>query len=342
MAAEAVEDLRHTLGTFGLKPRDVVLRHADRASGADATFSIDGRTVIVEVKSVVAGDGTDLVRQLAQFSDPVIVVADRISAPARQTLRRAEQNFFDRRGHLRLVLPAIRIDVDLPNENRSRLSNPVPLAGAVAKELALVCLSEPDHPHGLRPTAQAIDRSPAAIHEAARGLKAVGLLTDANEAVFPELFWELAAAWHREPVAVARAPWPDRKLADSLGLGLVDVEETVGWALTDTVAAGAWGAPVVVRGGYPPDFYVPDRGALHRAMAELGEAHDPEKRGATVAVAPVPFVCRSRVSRPPGSVSPVEWPMASHVVVALDLAQDRARGREILEQWHPEAVKRVW
>jgi hypothetical protein len=28
--------------------------------------------------------------------------------------------------------------------------------------------------------------------------------------------------------------------------------------------------------------------------------------------------------------------------VALDLARDRARGRDVLERWRPEGVTRVW
>ena len=74
-----------------------------------------------------------------------------------------------------------------------------------------------------------------------------------------------------------------------LQLGL---HEDVGWALTDTLAAQAWGMPVVVSPNYPPDFYVPSIIALQRATAQLGRADDPDSRACTVAVAPVPLVCR--------------------------------------------------
>jgi hypothetical protein len=36
------------------------------------------------------------------------------------------------------------------------------------------------------------------------------------------------------------------------------------------------------------------------------------------------------------------YPVANQVVVALDLAQDRARGREVLENWDPKESTRVW
>jgi hypothetical protein len=40
--------------------------------------------------------------------------------------------------------------------------------------------------------------------------------------------------------------------------------------------------------------------------------------------------------------SDLAWPAVNHVVVALDLAQDRGRGREALDEWEPEGVLRVW
>jgi hypothetical protein len=37
-----------------------------------------------------------------------------------------------------------------------------------------------------------------------------------------------------------------------------------------------------------------------------------------------------------------EFPVANHVVVALDLAQDPGRGQEILTGWNPMGHDRVW
>ena len=34
--------------------------------------------------------------------------------------------------------------------------------------------------------------------------------------------------------------------------------------------------------------------------------------------------------------------VADGLIIALDLAQDRARGREILEGWDPQETVRVW
>lgn len=107
--------------------------------------------------------------------------------------------------------------------------------------------------------------------------------------------------------------------------------------MTDTVAAVAYGAPLVAASGYPPDFYVPSEAVVNRAIATLGTTPRMDERACTVSVAPVRSVCRRRTTLPSET-----WPVASHVVVALDLAKDRARGREVLERWNPEGFSRVW
>jgi hypothetical protein len=56
-------------------------------------------------------------------------------------------------------------------------------------------------------------------------------------------------------------------------------------------------------------------------------------------VAPVPLATRSRIDLS----GPPKWPLAHPLFVALDLAQDIGRGREILEAWNPdERWTRVW
>lgn len=59
---------------------------------------------------------------------------------------------------------------------------------------------------------------------------------------------------------------------------------------------------------------------------------------ATICVAPVLTMLTPRWVRPGEP-----WPVVHPVVVALDLATDKARGVEILEQWvPPEPFVRVW
>jgi hypothetical protein len=38
----------------------------------------------------------------------------------------------------------------------------------------------------------------------------------------------------------------------------------------------------------------------------------------------------------------MKWPVAHPLFVALDLAQDTGRGREILDAWTPTEGTRVW
>ena len=105
-----------------------------------------------------------------------------------------------------------------------------------------------------------------------------------------------------------------------LEVALNNGESTMGWALTDTLAAASWGMPIVARGGYPPDFYVPTEAMLRRARTLLGEAPEPGRRACTVAVAPVRLACLRRHKN-----AGLVWPLANHIVVALDIATDRAR-----------------
>jgi len=188
---------------------------------------------------------------------PTIAVADRISTEARETLRNAGVGFLDRRGHLRLVLPPIVIDTAVPatvgavGSARGALSRPV------AIEVAITCLLEPRRPHGVREVATYIERAPSAVSAAMAGLRGEGLLTTEGEPLVPDLFSEVSAVWVRRFAAMAAAP----TLADVGEAGVL------GWALTDTLGALAWGMPVVASLDYPPEFYVPTEAALQRAVS---------------------------------------------------------------------------
>ena len=88
------------------------------------------------------------------------------------------------------------------------------------------------------------------------------------------------------------------------------------------------------------DFYVPDQATLRRAVVLLGRALSRSVASCAVQVAPVEAVCSRRVDL---ATNPYEWPLAHPVFVALDLAQDSGRGREVLDAWTPsERWARVW
>jgi hypothetical protein len=132
----------------------------------------------------------------------------------------------------------------------------------------------------------------------------------------------------------------DADLTAPLRLGLDDVAHHSGWALSDSAAAAAYGAPLAFRSDQILDFFVPDQSVIRRATTLLGVADSASHARATVRVAPVPAVVQRRVDH---ASSPFEWPLAHPLFVALDLAQDVGRGREILDAWTPDGRwTRVW
>jgi hypothetical protein len=77
---------------------------------------------------------------------------------------------------------------------------------------------------------------------------------------------------------------------------------------------------------------VPDAESLDLAASVL----KPESRGAfDLVVAPVAWLASHRVERDGKVVVPA-------IAIALALALDDARGRELLSGWNPEGAHRVW
>lgn len=339
--ADALESALRDVGVIAVR-RPAPPGDGDRP---DLVLDIGGQLVAVEIKSVVSEtDALSVVDQLGRYGGPWIVAAERIAEGAKDQFIKAGVGFYDRRGRVRLVVPGITFVDAMTPRAESRSAAGVPLGGEVAKEVALVLLSDPAHRRGVRELARTVVRSPSSVFEALRGLQSAGLVTSANEPLVPDLFWELEAHWHRQVYPLAAVPAAfSASVTDLLQLGLghgpdgrgweLDVE---GWALTGTLAAVAWGVPLVSPPTYPPDFYVPSLALLHRAFATLGKAPSMDERACTVSTAPARLVCRRRFDR--GSI----WPVADHVVVALDLAKDQSRGREALERWRPEGTVRVW
>jgi hypothetical protein len=338
--SEVLTALRGALVDIGLDVEEETLEPslelADRTWRPDAIFIVNRQRIVIEAKAAVTERETNQLISCAHaLSLPMLVASRRIAEGAKERLRSENVGYFDGRGHLRLSLPGVLVDTEVPPMEPVG-QTPVAFEGEVVREVAIVLLDEPDAHHGPRSIARVIGRAPSAVSAALDRLRANDLLTSANEPVVPELFWELSAVWRRGAHPLADLPEPGRGSQNALlQLGLHD---EVGWALTDTLAARAWGMPIVVSPNYPPDFYVPTIIALQRAAAQFGRAECPEERACTVAVAPVPLVCRWREDRP-GEY----WKVANHIVVALDIAKDEARGREILERWNPpDGITRVW
>ena len=339
---EAAEALANALEGLGIAVAVSFDENHRDPSGADFTVDVGGRQFEAEVKTVVtAAHGDQLAQNLRDRDRPMIVLAQRIASDAKQMLRRRGVNYFDMRGELRIVEPPLIIDTRVPGASGPLSAPTGPLASQVAKEVAIGCLLTPDQRHGVRELARLLARAPSAVSAAMSGLRSAGLLTSAGEPMLPDLFHELLSVWRRRPVPLAALPDPTPgRDATRLGLGLDDIHSTTGWALTDTLAAASWGMPIVARGDHPPDFYVPSQAELRAARSLLGGVADAADRACTVAVAPVRLVCRQRFDH--SETSGRRWPVVNHIVAALDIAQDKARGLEALSDWQPEGIVRAW
>jgi hypothetical protein len=201
----------------------------------------------------------------------------------------------------------------------------------------------PDAKESVRDIATVLGASVSTVHDALKALREAALIDAKGEPLVPDLFIATAAVWRPDRVPVQRVPNPaDTDLGLGLHEGASDLRDLHGWVVGGDVAAAALGARLVVSSGAPPDFYVSTEASVRRAVRRLGQcSHD--QRGATVALAPSRAVTMERIDTASLSTSSwLEWPVAHPVVVALDLAQDLSRGREILDEWTPEGYRRVW
>jgi len=326
------------------------------ARGADIIVSLPhGGTVAVEVKAVAQraepGRIADALNtwesKLASVRDrtsaPVVgvVVAAAVPEPTKTILREHGWGWLDRRGELDLRGPGLVVHTtDISPSTASTPSSPRdPIQGRAGITTA-ACLLMADHDHipGVREIARRGDLAPSTVSTTLAALRRASLVDDEGRPLVPELFWALAGAWKPERHAFADIPARGSRL--ELGLNSLD---DPGWAVANTVAAAAWGAPVVVGSAAPPDFYVPSTRDLRSAQRELPTARTAEERRCTVAVAPTALVVRPRYDATSMSTSWLHWPVVHPLFVALDLSLDRARGTEILQDWDvPEPFRKVW
>lgn len=314
----------------------------------DLVIDVNGVPLFIDVKTVSTAMPDGLDRRISDWtvdSQPEqahLLVADRIVAAAREILRERGWSWLDLRGHLRLSGPGVLVDVPVRSVSAGTAAQRArTFTGKVALEVATALLLAPRKPLTIRGLARDLRHSPSTVSTVITAFRAAQLIDEQNLPVLPDLFWELAGAWRPTSISVARIQLiSDPTIAGSLHPEFEDVQEKAGWAVSDTLAAAAYGAPAAVRAGYPPDFYVPDETTAQRAATMLGVPVSEDVRGATLRVAPVPQAC---TLRRPAPASGLPWPLAHPLFVALDLATDPGRGREILENWEPpKDVTRVW
>ncbi len=315
-------------------------------AGVDVILDPAGIHMPVRLQRRALVDG-DEARRLLRGSRPpgtlLLVVGDRVTAEARAHLLEGRAGYLDLRGRLAARTDRLVLDVEVsPRKGRSARTKA--FSGPAGLEIAVALLLEPQSPVAVRALARRLGRAPSTVSDVLGQLRTEGLVDMRSSVVGPDLFWALADGWPSRRTPLLQVPDPsDEPLAAALRLGLHDVTHSTGWAMTGTTAALAHGAPIATTASQILDFYVPDEATFTRARTLLGVAPSSTTAGATIRVAPVPAAANRRLPGPAkGRMPGSGWPLAHPLFVALDLAQDEGRGRQILNEWTPDGGVRVW
>lgn len=304
--------------------------------GGDLVVGLDGFDAELELKRrslVTDAIASQLLKGVGDVT--LLVVADRVTEPARKLLTSRGAGYLDLRGRLALRTGPILIDADV-EPIKERAERVDALSGKAGLEVAVALLMEPGKGPSVRELARELGRSASTVSEVLKALRRQGLVDESNRVVGTDLFWQVADRWSTPQTYVAQLPDPHDPSAKALGLGL---DDEVGWSTVGSVPASGYGAPVVAREDQLVEFYVPDAATARRAVTLLGAAPTATSAKASIRVAPVPAVLSHR-EKP--KARGMKWPVAHPLFVALDLAQDTGRGREILDAWTPTEGTRVW
>ncbi len=337
---DAINALDEAINALGL---------AAKTTAAELILSVSGTKAIHLPYEWLAVPTRDAVERRLQArarnreASPILI-ANRIADPVRAVLREAGWSWLDRRGHLRIVAAGIFIDTEIPSSLPKERQEREVLGTEVGRAVAIQLLLHPTTAQTIRPIAAAIGRSSSAVGSAMQELRQQSLIRGNGLPLSPELFWELSSEWRPKVTALARRPkldHPDLDYAidqDALANG------HPGWCLTNTVAAHAWGAPLTTTAETPPSFLIPSARELRLASTTFGNPERFDQRAASGIIAPVPAAVRLRYLHAPRSKRTTkQWPLAHPLFVALELARDKARGRDVLDDWTPPTpFHRVW
>jgi hypothetical protein len=238
-------------------------------------------------------------------------------------LREAGWGWLDRRGHLRVWAPGVRIEAPLPIAGAAPRPGPSNAWTTVGLEIALAALCAPTEPVTARRVASTIGRSVGATHELIGRFAEVGLIgPKTHRPLLPELFWETSARW------------PDDGWI-GLPVGLDELAERVGGdelVRVDERAATLGGARIAAAGDLPARCYVRSAAALRRARGLADRDRDRERADVRTWVRASPVRWLPTNPDHPADVDH-PWAIAHPLVCALRLAADPSRGREIVEAW---------
>ena len=324
---------------------DVAL--ALREIGIDVTtcdtsisVAIDGRSRPLKIRTVSIASLPSVAAMIDSTSvrGLQVLVADRISTDARARLDDAGWSWFDRRGEISLRIGTrffVRRAVTPNVRTAHQLNGPVRSRAGIAYLAAALEL-----PHAtpvLRAVARRAGLSHVAISVAKARLRDANLIDERGRVIEHITFEALSESWASNVIALAATPNATNNVALDVN---PNAPSQPGWALTDTLAAVAWGATLPITVNYPPDFIVPTQRVVDRAIHVLGRATSFEIRTATISLAPTPFATDNRYR-----IVGIDHLVTHPLYVALAIARDRSRGPEILAAWNPtgpEGFQRTW
>jgi hypothetical protein len=334
--AEAIDGALAAFEAVGIEAASVEIDPRTRPGGRGADLpdpdgllelSVDDRVFEMAVEAVSYCTGEAAHRLIARVGPvagtPWLLVADKITAEARRILTDAGWSWLDRRGQLHLSGPGVRIDQRVPPGERATASSVAPaIAGRSGITVAYWLCAHPGE--RLSPNGQKSELclAPSTISTTVRRLAEAGLVDENGAAVVPDLFWELATVWRSERTWLVDPPQPEGHVPSD--------PQSPSWRITGTAAAAAYGAPLTTAGRGPLDLYVSGPVEISIATRRYGAAH-PGAGAAAIAVPPTSLVNERHEDERAPMVD--GWPAAPLVAVALDVAQDAGRGREILEDW---------
>jgi len=299
---------------------------ADALTSLDLDANVDDQAVVVDGARIaphLMDRAHPTPADLAAFVEaapgrlPAMVVADRISDAGRDVLRRAGWGWLDRRGHLRMWAPGVRIETVLGSRGSGRRPPADPWT-TVGLEIALAALIEPAEPVTARRIAARIGRSAGATHELIARFAEVGLIgPKSHRPLLPELFWETAARWPDDG-------WIALPVELSALGERIDPNDLI---RVDERAATLGGARITAAGDMPARAYVVGAASLRRARA-LASSGEPTR--CWIRQAPIRWLPENP-DHPADADHP--WKIAHPLICALRLAADPSRGREIVEGW---------
>jgi hypothetical protein len=252
---------------------------------------------------------------------PAVLVADRVSEAGRNVLREAGWGWLDRRGHLRIWAPGVRVEAPVPGAgDPARAGRSTNLWTTVGLEIAVESLCRPTEPVTARRVSKVIGRSVGATHELIARFVEQGLIGPKTHLpLLPDLFWELSARWPDD--GWVGLPVPLTEVAERVGADqLVRVDER---------AATLGGARIAAVADLPARCYLRSDTALRRARG-LADRDRDRPTQSWVRRSPVDWLPLNE-DHPADATHP--WAIAHPIVCALRLAADESRGREIVESW---------